>query len=90
MGENMENIEELKKGLTKERVTFDNKIFEGITPLVLISLDKEGKINIKLNSWKFYNILAMENKLEQSLDITLVDFLLELLESLAKGEDDIK
>lgn len=88
MLEENKSIEDIKKESVMEKVDM-TKIILGdkeIDPFIIITM-KDGKVGIYLNNKKIYRTLHHKNKIENALDIFLVDNIKELLENLAKREE---
>jgi len=84
-----QETEEAKEGSIREitilpEISFKNKKTE---PYIVIDRF-EGKIRIIINQNKRYRVLHEKNLIENALDILIVDTIKELLETLAKREEE--
>ena len=88
MLEENKSIEEVKRESIMEKVDM-TKIILGdkeIDPFIIITM-KDGKVEVYLNKKKVYRTLHHKNKIENALDIFLVDNIKELLLNLAMREE---
>lgn len=84
-----QSIEEVKRESIMEKVDM-TKIFLGdkeIDPFIIITV-KDKKVGVYLNKKKVCRTMHQKNKIETALDIFLVDTIKELLETLAKREEE--
>ena len=83
-----EEIEKTKEKLIREvefipKMTINNTQVE---PYIIIT-ESSGNIKVIINKIKIYRTLALKNQIEQSLDIVLVDKIVEVLNKLSQSEE---
>lgn len=87
----MKTTEDVRKEAVLEKVEMPKLLINGKEedPILIISLDKK-QIKIFMNQNKVYRTVNLKNKIENTLDIFLIDTIKELLQTLADREEAVE